>query len=127
MGVIARRKSSPLATSPSTTATRRSPYPSKLGEEYLDQILPISDGEGDRSRKRVVEGQPPPHTLQPHQPCGLPLFCWSSQVFSGAKYSTSALPDISRLPVKTWSASGHGLDWPIASIAFSFSPTFLLP
>ncbi len=67
------------------------------------------------------------HLRPDHQPLGLPLFCWSSHVFSGAKYSTSALPDIWRLPVITCSASGHGFDWPMLSIAFSFCPTALLP
>ena len=62
-----------------------------------------------------------------HHPLGLPLFCSSSHAFSGAKYSTIASPDISRLPVNASSASGHGLDCPMVSIALSFAPTSLLP
>ena len=45
---------------------------------------------------------------------------------SGAKYSTSALPDIWRVPVNASSASGHGFDAPIASIALSFCADFLV-
>jgi len=115
--------------------TRAVPLPKRsFGRiwEVPPHSSPSLPGEGDR-REAVVEGQarpaspPAPPHLEHHQPCGLPLFCWSSHVLSGAKYSTSALPDISRLPVNTCNASGQGLDWPIASIAFSFWPTALLP
>ncbi len=61
--------------SPSTTATRRSPSPSQLGEEWLDQILPIFNGEGTARESEWWWGRLPPHTHRPHQPCGLPLFC----------------------------------------------------
>ena len=45
---------------------------------------------------------------------------------SGAKYSSIALPDISRVPVNASSASGHGFDAPIASIGLSRCADFLV-
>ena len=65
--------------------------------------------------------------LQAYQPHCFPAFCCCNHACNGAKYSSIGLPDISRLPVKACSASGHGLDAPICSMAFSRWPTSLFP
>ena len=44
-----------------------------------------------------------------YQPTGFPLFCASSQLLRGAKYSSIAAGSICRDPVMANSVSGHGL------------------
>ena len=69
----------------------------------------------------------PRHPCSPQKPHVCPLFCVSSHVFSGAKYSSMALASALDSPEMACMASGHGLLAPRLSIALSLSPAALFP
>ena len=67
-----------------------------------------------------------PRTGDHHPHCS-PLFCSFKYARSGAKYSSIAPASAFFSPLSTASASGHGLLWPSANIAWSFLPASLFP
>ena len=64
----------------------------------------------------------PPRSTVGYQPVGCPRFSWSSQRWSGAKYSSMPRASIRRSPVTASSASGHSLRAPISSMVPRRSP-----
>ena len=110
---------------------RRKGMAELLALEHLNLLLGNCDASIGRKASQFSEpGTVVLHDARPtssHHPHFRPLFCSWSHAINGWKYAIIAEPSILRLPVKASSASGHGRDCPICSIALRRRPASWLP
>src|SRR5207302_7674423 len=112
----------PLCAAPPKFHHRRKPARGKVHGRVPAKRVPTKHvGAGALTRPQHAA----PNMI--YHPTFCPLFCSSSHLFSGAKYSSSAPPSIFRSPVITSNASGHGLLSPFPHLVLNFAPASLEP